>query len=214
MKATPGVGAVHSNSQKSCYPAGTAGYQSDCFYGYEWNGATPYLAHWGNEPYLNTGIRYVWVVDDLRPGSREREILQYLINGLNGGRGTTGPYFVYAPGENYGLHGCANPGDQYIVACYRNTDYGQTTYWYDGLGHFGRNGHATIMQIGSQAYLGGDPYLWNEVIHEFGHAIGFAHDTDCNSVMTYCSTFDYRYLGYAINQQQEYTALYRGAHYN
>lgn len=30
--------------------------------------------------------------------------------------------------------------------------------------------------------------------HEFGHMLGFAHDTDCEPVMTYCATIGTKYL--------------------
>lgn len=38
--------------------------------------------------------------------------------------------------------------------------------------------------------------------------IGFTHDTDCNSVMTYCNTWGTKCLWYGPNQIHAFETLY------
>jgi hypothetical protein len=191
---------------QNCYAPGTDGYQSDCQNpGFEGGSAH---AHWGNEPYYNTNHRYVWVVDELGP-SREREWLQYTVNQFNAVATGNRPYFLYYTGEQLGWGGCAQNQAQFVVVCYQGGQRSATNYGWNGFGHFTQ----TYMYIGNQARFVNDYYIEYSLAHEFGHAIGFAHDTSCSSVMTYCGTVGTQYLWYGPDQTSVYASVY-DAHAN
>lgn len=188
---------------ENCYPVGQAGYESSC--------RNPGFAgdphtHWADEPYYSTNRRYVWVVDELGPG-REREWLQFTINAFNSVASGNRPYFLYATGEQIGWSGCQQSLRQVIAVCYQGGQRSATTSWYDpGSGHLLQS----AVRIGTQARFVNDFYVEYSLAHEFGHAIGFAHDTDCASVMTYCTTADHQYLWYGTNQATVFASLYDG----
>jgi hypothetical protein len=205
------VGAVREVTHVgNCYGPGQSGYQSDCVNpGFEGSRANPGV-HWGNEPYYNSGKRFVWIVDELGPG-RERDWLQYVVNAWNSVVDATHqnrPYLLYSTGESGGpvWSNCAIGARQIMEFCYAQGQVrSYSNYTFDGSGHF----QVVSAHIGSLARAQSDVYVEYSVAHEFGHIWGgFAHNTDCASVMTYCSTVGNQLLWYSADDFAVYAANY------
>ncbi len=201
------VGRVTHRRVARCYSLIADGYQADCLNpGFEWDVAI--VSHYGNEPFYNSGYRFVWVMDELVPGSAESQHLQAVINAFNSVivAGKDRPYFLYYQKANFpGWTSCNVHARQWLEVCYNPSSGGSFAQWdVDSAGHFVWG----INAIGDKAPDDGEPYLGNAVTHEFGHTIGFAHDTNCKSVMTYCSTFFTQPLSYFTDQVSVYQQLY------
>ena len=192
----------------NCYAPGTNGYEPDCrnpgYYQAQYGGA-----HWGDEPYYNTGVRFVWLMDSLWD-TRTREHLNVWINERNASY--TEPYGIYVVlyqaeelGQPRGQCSLNGSVPQWIDVC--PTQNGVSLA---GLAYAGEHliyGTARIST--TNLYAGTDVYKRNSIYHELGHTVGFTHDTDCASAMTYCYTAFDRYLGYASSQVSVVNLVYK-----
>lgn len=167
----------------------------------------PSHIHWANEPYYGTNHRYVWVVDELGP-SREREWLQFTINAFNSIASANRPYFLYATGEQLGWSGCQQNLQQ-SSSCVTRGVRSDIVRFLVLRPHQGSPASIGV-RIGNQARFVNDYYIEYSIAHEIGHAVGFAHDTDCASVMTYCRTVGNQYLWNGAIQAAVYVSLYDG----
>lgn len=200
------------HTSQGCYPNGTAGYSSGCRHpNFEQQVAGAY-SHWGYWPYDGRANRDVVVVDELG-NTRAREWLQWAVNRNNNEQHAYGahrPRLVYYTGEylqSLGypqFSGCQANFAQYMEFCPSGNQNNSWAAW--GVNSAG---HVTVAdaQIGPlhgtwQTYQ--DIYTANIVVHEYGHLLGvYSHDTDCASVMTYCSTFNQQYLYFTYDGSGE-----------
>ena len=199
----PTAGDITTHIAYACYPPGTAGYQTEC------DDGTEGYAHWGHEPYFDSKRRYVWIVDELPPGSRERAWLQFTVNAFNEMAKDDYPRFIYYTAEQLGSawRGCSVNAAQVVEVC--PLPHGERSYvkWTqrESTRHFITS--SIHLALGVPAGFG-DAWTESLVVHEFGHMIGFAHDTDCESVMTTCETFGTKYLWYRSQQTSAFVAIY------
>lgn len=209
VKELPEVGR---SSKQSCYPAGVPGYegtQLPCVNPGQYD-TGGYWMHWGNATVYGYSHRYVWVVDETGPGSA-RNYIQSWVSQMNSIATGNRPYFIYYTGEQLGWAGCGGNHAQIIEVCYGGSAHGSgstsRSITQFAWGSYGR-------MIWSEVWLGesiqsyGDVVVANNVVHELGHSIGYAHDQSCQSVMTYCSTFSTTPLWYGPDQNYAYTILY------
>lgn len=207
--------------QYACYPASAGaagGYLANCANpGYTVN-SLGYAFHWGPSG-CTIGTTYVskcvYVLNSLSQ-QRARLWLEYEINSLNNswtGNTANRPYFVhfYAdnPAFNLPMGPCytsSSTHPQWIEMC--DTTGGSFAQAY-GYTPESTNQHFRWAQGQIQNTLTNDYWVNYVVLHELGHAIGFSHDTDCPSVMTYCGTYvGNAYLFYSTNQSTVYVKQY------
>lgn len=208
-------GALSKTTAHNCYPSGTAGYESHCVepghirttsaYG---TFGQPFLQyHWTDKnPFAGQHDLNIYIVDEM-PGTRAREWLQWFVSDWNTNWGGPSgrpwrPTFHYYTGEYLRSVGysemshCASNRERFVEFCTKtDVSNGATSvsYMYEYLDYNlpAQDGHA----YRSDAFIGAwqdccganDQYVGYSVGHEFGHAaIGLAHNTDCDSIMTYC----------------------------
>ena len=194
---------------EDCYPPGTSGYEDGLcrnpgYYQGQFGGV-----HWGDEPHYATGVRFVWVMDALWD-SGARQHLNAWINERNATYQE--PYDLYivlyqAEELNRPRGSCTLLGAvaQWVEVCPTTNTRSSANFAWSG-DHL-HDASVRISTTNSRA--GTDLYKHNAIRHEMGHAVGFAHDTDCGSVMTYCSTYSTNYLGYGTNQVSVVNLVYK-----
>lgn len=175
--------------------------------------AAPSCAHWihfGKEPYYNTGTRSVWVVDELAAYPGHRAWLQYVVNQFNAIYAGQRPAFFYYKGEDLGWGTDCNTTTQRqtFEVCARPWEAGGA---YAMVLPSRDNGHFLFGDVVVQAggLSGNDQYTEYLIAQEFAHELGLHHNTDCWSVMTYCSTnIGVNYLWYQGDDTTTYVDNY------
>lgn len=162
------------------------------------------LVHWSH----GNAYAYVYVIDAL--GRAEaKQWLHYTVNLLNQWRiyGTNRPHFVLYTASQLGrqVGDCGAAWDRYIEVCEHDYPRPVTYFDWDSANHI-RTADVFISRAASGHYLN------YSVMHEVGHTVGFAHDTNCQSVMTYCGTVGNQFLTYAADQHTVYSLLYDNDH--
>lgn len=209
-------------SLNGCYPPGAYGYQAICVNPNYEQTATGGYSHYGVDPYNGAGVyRYVYIVDEVA-GTRASEWLAWLINDLNtnwfpGNPSNTRPYFIYfeaswlrAQNPGYSAyHDCQGSLRQFVEVCAAAPgNIASTGFSNDAASHVGTADIHIDALTGGPVYSPADYYTSYEVLHEFGHAFGLAHDTDCESPMTYCGTIGTKYLWYTASNYAVLNSLY------
>lgn len=215
-----------------CYSPGQAGYQaypSECVPGNFTKNGSSCCLHEGVDPYNGAGrYRYVYVVDEME-GTRASQWLAYAVNWLNSTFSQEGgaplgnrPYFLYYTGSYLrGANGAAYP---YGYADYQNCQAGENHRGFQGFMEFcarpnQATSDATWFADGYNRFTYGwgrikytdsswDVMTAYSVTHEFGHLQGLAHNTDCDSTMTYCSTVGNQQLWYNGTDNYDMRYLY------
>jgi hypothetical protein len=224
-------GPVRHRTFHSCPPRAARDYEKDCAnttYGGRTFGTYSSL-RWGNEPYFHTHMRYVWIVDELPTGSRESAWLQLATAAFNKAADSSSkppradrPHFIYLTaqqaraktGSNWAK--CSKDPKkrrQIVEVCLydaHNPAHRKSTdsFFEADLDEVHLLGGYVAIKLESPDTDQGIEY---DVVHEFGHVVGFTHDTDCRSVMSSCLTYEQQkstYLWYGPNDLAAYSFLY------
>lgn len=200
----------------ACYPnviPDDGRYMASCVNpGYDVNGLG-WAKHWGFQA-GTSAPKYVYVLDSMTQ-PRAHAWLDYELNSLYTSytqNPANRPLFLryYADDPIFGnltqgpCYTSASTHPQWIELC----DNGPNRSYTTGAWSPSADAHLLWQQARIQNNVTNDYYQEYVVLHELGHAIGFAHDTDCQSVMTYCSTVSNQYLGYGTNQSTVYVNQY------
>ncbi len=207
---------VRFTTHQACYPnvlPDDGRYQPSCVNpGYDANGLG-WAKHWGFQP-GTSAPKYVYVLDSLTQ-PRAHAWLDYQLNALYVSytqNPANRPIFLryYADNPAFGnltqgpCYTSVQTHPQWIELCDNgpNRSYAVGAYYNDS------SAHLIWQQARIQNNITNDYYQNYVILHELGHTIGLAHDSDCQSVMTYCSTVGYQYLGYGANQSTVYVNQY------
>lgn len=222
-------------SSAACYPASVGvngGYQpppAQCIYDSVTSANGGPALHHAVDPYGNCGgCRIVYIVDEMEYG-RNSEWLAHIASWFNQNQNHPDgvfrpwrPYFIYWTGSwlraqhpayaNY--HSCQafetgtgyNSFHEFCLSDGIN-DY-RWNYFTDGRYGKGAARIGTTVPSGNTGNTA-DFRISRLVGHEFGHLHSLAHDTDCSSVMTYCTTYmNVTYLWYTETNQWWQRYLY------
>lgn len=238
VRSDPSRAVVGSARMGGCYPSGTSGYQAppvQCIYDSvtSTNGGPP--VHHGIDPFNGAGqYRYVYVVDEMEYG-RNSEWLAWTLDWFNQNQNYPDgqvrpwrPIFLYYTGSylrsltpTYGwFYSCQGyeTGHTYqgfFEFCLNNQGINDARWSWDGYSRY-TSGAARISVAHSGCLSCYEDYRVERlVVHEFGHLHSMAHDTECDSVMTYCTTYmNNTYLWFtATNQWWQryiYDVIYAG----